>query len=72
PRSVQTEHTEKSVGHEETFLEDVTDTAMLRSEFRRLADRVAARLRAGGWEARRIAIKVRFADFTTLSRSVSV
>ncbi|MFL0566388.1 DNA polymerase IV [Microbacterium sp. 179-I 1D1 NHS] len=72
PRSVQTEHTEKSVGHEETFLEDVTDTAMLRSEFRRLADRVASRLRAGAWEARTIAIKVRFSDFTTLSRSVSV
>ena len=42
---------------------------MLRSEFRRLADRVGARLRTHGWEARTIAIKVRFADFTTISRS---
>ncbi len=72
PRSVQTEHTEKSIGHEETFLEDVADMATLRSEFRRLADRVAGRLRAGGWEARTIAVKVRLSDFTTLSRSVSV
>ena len=42
---------------------------MLRSELRRLSDRVGARLRANGWEARTIAIKVRFADFTTVSRS---
>ncbi|MDJ1113669.1 DNA polymerase IV [Microbacterium dauci] len=72
PREVQTEHTEKSIGHEETFLEDVWDTATLRSEFRRLADRVASRLRDGGFESRTIAIKVRYADFTTLSRSMSV
>jgi DNA polymerase IV len=72
PREVQTEHTEKSIGHEETFLEDVWDTATLRSEFRRLADRVASRLRDGGFESRTIAIKVRYADFTTLSRSTSV
>ncbi|MFS0867323.1 DNA polymerase IV [Microbacterium sp. 179-B 1A2 NHS] len=72
PREVETERVEKSVGHEETFLEDVGDTGVLRSELRRLADRVASRLRAGGWEARTIAVKLRFADFTTLSRSVSV
>lgn len=69
PRQVDTHRVEKSVGHEETFHEDITDPAILRSELRRLADRVGARLRAGGWEATTIAIKVRFADFTTVSRS---
>ncbi|HEX5729252.1 DNA polymerase IV [Microbacterium sp.] len=68
-RSVDTDHVEKSVGHEETFLTDIADPGVLRSEFRRLADRVGARLREHGWEARTIAIKVRFADFTTISRS---
>lgn len=68
-RAVDTERIEKSVGHEETFHEDVADPVILRSELRRLADRVGARLRAGGWEAATIAIKVRFADFTTISRS---
>ena len=68
-RSVETQQVEKSVGHEETFLTDIDDPAVLRSEFRRLADRVGARLRKHGWEARTIAIKVRFADFTTISRS---
>ena len=72
PRVVQTERIEKSIGHEETFLEDVTDPIVLRSELRRLADRVASRLRSGGWEAGTIALKLRFADFTTLSRSVTL
>lgn len=68
-RKVDTARVEKSVGHEETFHEDIDDPAVLRSEFRRLADRVGARLRSHGWEARTIAVKVRFADFTTISRS---
>lgn len=68
-REVDTARVEKSVGHEETFLHDVTDVAVLRAELRRLADRVGARLRALDSEASTIAIKVRFADFTTVSRS---
>jgi len=72
PREVDTVHVEKSVGHEETFLEDVSDAVVLRTELRRLADRVAARLRAGQWEAQTIALKLRYADFTTVSRSVTL
>ena len=68
-RAVDTHRVEKSVGHEETFHEDIADPVILRAELRRLADRVGARLRSGGWEASTIAIKVRFADFTTISRS---
>ncbi|MDN3494496.1 DNA polymerase IV [Planococcus sp. APC 4015] len=68
-REVDTVHVEKSIGHEETFHDDIGDAAILRSELRRLADRVGARLRSNGWEASTIAIKVRFADFTTISRS---
>ncbi|MFB7250583.1 DNA polymerase IV [Microbacterium sp. NPDC056234] len=69
PRGVETERVEKSVGHEETFEVDVTDREMLRSELLRLSDRVAARLRRAEWETRTVAIKIRFDDFTTLSRS---
>ncbi|GAA1913338.1 DNA polymerase IV [Microbacterium aoyamense] len=68
-REVQTEHVEKSVGHEETFHTDIADTAILRGELRRLADQVGARLRRHGWEASTISIKVRYADFTTITRS---
>jgi DNA polymerase-4 len=71
-REVDTDHVEKSVGHEETFLEDIADPVVLRTELRRLADRVASRLRDGGWEAATIALKLRYADFTTVSRSVTL
>lgn len=71
-RDVETERVEKSISHEETFREDVTDTATLRSELRRLADRVARRLRDGGWETAGVALKLRYADFTTLSRSTAL
>ena len=68
-REIVTTRVEKSVGHEETFLEDVSDTGFLRGELLRLADKGAKRLRDGGLEARTVAIKVRFADFTMVSRS---
>jgi len=72
PREVQTSRAEKSIGHEETFRDDVADPAVLRAELLRLADRVGVRLREGDWQARTVAIKVRFADFTTISRSVTL
>ncbi|MCC2029913.1 DNA polymerase IV [Microbacterium sp. YMB-B2] len=68
-REVETERVEKSVGHEETFDVDITDREFLRAELLRLADRVAVRLRRADWECGTVAIKVRFDDFTTLSRS---
>ncbi|MGB4777656.1 DNA polymerase IV [Microbacterium sp.] len=72
PRAVETDRVEKSIGHEETFLHDIADTTTLRSELRRLSDRVAARLRDGGLQARTIALKLRYADFTTLTRASSL
>lgn len=69
PRAVETERVEKSIGHEETFDVDILDREFLRSELLRLADRVAVRLRKAEWECGTVAIKIRFEDFTTLSRS---
>ncbi|MFD1721756.1 DNA polymerase IV [Amnibacterium endophyticum] len=68
-RRVHTSRTEKSIGHENTFHEDVADLGALRRELLDQADRVAVRLRQGGYRARTIALKVRFADFTTITRS---
>ncbi|MFB8190474.1 DNA polymerase IV [Microbacterium sp. NPDC055988] len=68
-RAVDTERVEKSIGHEETFETDILDRAFLRAELLRLADRVAARLRRAQWETSTVAIKIRFDDFRTLSRS---
>lgn len=71
-RDVTTERVEKSIGHEETFHDDIDDDAVLRAEVRRLADRVGARLRAHDVEAATVALKIRFADFRTVSRSVTL
>ncbi|MFG6401624.1 MULTISPECIES: DNA polymerase IV [unclassified Microbacterium] len=68
-REVDTTRVEKSIGHEETFHTDIADTGVLHVELRRLADRVGARLRKHGVEAATISIKVRFSDFSTLTRS---
>jgi DNA polymerase-4 len=63
------EEPEKSIGHEETFGTDVDDPVVIHREFLLLAERTAGRLRSGAWLARTVTIKVRFADFTTITRS---
>ncbi len=60
---------DKSVGSEETFARDVDDPDVVLREVLRLAERTAARLREQGYAARTVTLKVRFADFTTITRS---
>ena len=69
PRSVTVEREEKSVGHEVTFEHDVTDLDRLRSELLHLCDKVAVRLRTAGLDGRRVSLKVRYTDFSTVTRS---
>lgn len=68
-RAVEPERETKSIGHEETFPADVVDRDVLRREVRRLADLVGARLRAAGLAARTVTLKLRYADFSTITRS---
>jgi DNA polymerase-4 len=63
------EEPEKSIGHEETFNTDIDDPVVIHRELLLLAERTAGRLRSGGWLARTVSIKVRFADFATITRS---
>ena len=72
PRKVVPEHVEKSIGAEMTFDTDISEPVMLRRSLLALADKVGARLRGGGHVGRTIAIKVRLADFRTISRSRTV
>jgi DNA polymerase IV len=60
---------EKSIGSDETFAYDVDDPVVIHRELLRLSDRTAARVRAAGMMGRTVTIKVRFADFTTITRS---
>ena len=69
PRRVITETREKSIGHENTFEVDVADADQLRRELLRLAGRVGERLRRHGMVGRTVALKVRFSDFRTITRS---
>ena len=69
PRSVEVPAGEKSIGNEETFPRDIEDPEVIRRELLRLSEKVASRLRQQGYAGRTVVIKVRFADFTTISRS---
>ncbi len=67
-RAVETVSETKSVSHEHTFAEDVEDADALVSVLRALADKVAARLRRKELEGRVVQIKVRYDDFSTVTR----
>jgi len=60
---------ERSIGSEETFPRDVDDARYVHRELLRLAERTASRARAQGMAGRTVVLKVRFSDFTTITRS---
>jgi len=68
-RSVVPTRRERSIGADETFSFDVDDPAYIHRQLLKLSDRTAARVRAAGLVGRTISIKVRFSDFTTITRS---
>lgn len=68
-RAVVPESVDKSVGAEETFEVDQEDRGVLKQELLRLSERTAATLRRRGLCGRTVSIKVRFGDFTTITRS---
>jgi DNA polymerase-4 len=69
PRAVTPGSEEKSVGHEVTFEVDTVDAEFLRRELLRQANAVAVRLRTGGYVGRTVVLKLRFSDFSTITRS---
>ncbi len=69
PRNVVVMTREKSVGHEMTFEQDISDPVRLRRELLRLSSQVGARLRKHELVGRTVALKLRFSDFRTVTRS---
>lgn len=69
PRTVVPVAAERSIGAEETFSHDVDDPEVIHRELLRLAERATARLRSARLAGRTVSIKVRFADFTTITRA---
>ena len=68
-RNVEAYNPEKSIGNEETFSKDLDEAEDILKEVLRLCEKVANRLRAGEVMGRTIVLKVRFANFSTITRS---
>jgi DNA polymerase-4 len=59
----------KSISHEHTYNEDTADSEQIESTLMRLSEMVGRRLREGGLHARTIQLKLRYKDFTTITRA---
>ena len=59
----------KSISHEHTFNEDTAELPQLESTLAHLSEMVGRRLREAGLHARTIQLKLRYQDFTTITRA---
>src|SRR5271165_2324506 len=62
----------KSISHEHTFWEDTADEQMLEATLAHLSEKVGRRLREHGLHARTIQLKLRYTDFSTITRAHSL
>jgi DNA polymerase-4 len=72
PRPVVTERERKSVSRETTFIRDLRELGVLKKELWKLSQSVAQRLERAGVAAGTITIKLRYDDFETLTRQMSL
>ena len=71
-RRVVPDQEAKSISHETTFSVDVEDLEVLRSWLMQQTEQVARRLRRHGLKGRTVQLKLRYADFSTITRSVTL
>ena len=71
-RDVVTLQDVKSIGHENTYSEDILDVESAKRELLSLATRVARRMRRKGLEGKTITLKVKYYDFVQITRSVTL
>jgi len=67
--SVDEDRDAKSISHEHTYNEDTADPARLESTLMRLSEMVGRRLRESNFHARTVQLKLRYKDFTTITRA---
>lgn len=70
--SISLDYTRKSISHERTYREDVNDIKKIEVTLFRLTGMVCQTLRDKGWEAANVSIKLRYSDFTTITRARTV
>src|SRR5215471_16022536 len=66
---VAAEHEAKSISHEHTYNQDTADQARLEATLMRLSEMVGRRLREANFHARTVQLKLRYKDFTTITRA---
>ena len=71
-RDVEIERETKSVGHEETFPEDILDVETSEQHLLGLAMKTAERMRHNHLKGKTITLKVKYSDFTQVTRSVTL
>lgn len=71
-RRVVPDREAKSISNETTFAEDIADMEVLRAWLVELVEQVARRLRQHDIKGRTVELKVRFADFQTITRSMTL
>lgn len=71
-RPVESQRTLKSIGHEDTFDQDVFERETMHVALLDLVERVAARLRKHGLIGTTLTLKVKYSDFSTVTRSRSI
>jgi len=71
-RPVVTEHETKSVSQERTFTHDIADAEALKRQVWQLSQGVSRRLKKAGLAAGTVAIKLRYANFVTLTRQTTL
>jgi DNA polymerase IV len=71
-REVIAEHEARSISHETTFAQDLTDAVMMRAWLLELTEQVASRARRLQLRGCTVQIKVRFGSFRTITRSVTL
>jgi DNA polymerase-4 len=71
-RPLETSRVAKSISRETTFARDVKDTDALHGTLRKLSDSVGRRLRRAGRSSTTVKLKVRWPDFTTLTRQITL
>jgi len=72
PRRVRARRDRKSRSAERTFAEDIDDIHLLDDHIDRLAERVGSGLKGSGEAGRTVVLKVRYDDFTTVTRSATL
>ncbi|MGE3775618.1 MAG: DNA polymerase IV [Pirellulaceae bacterium] len=71
-RPVVPEREAKSISHETTFVQDLEDPEVMRAWLLELSEQVGCRLRRLGLKAHTVHLKVRFGDFHTVTRALTL